>query len=162
MSLVLPRVALWAVLAMAVVATGCSTGLEDTVFTGRWERGEGTFSRSVVAIWKQAGEYRYRVDRFQDDVHVLRCPREGACTIHDGDAPTYELVFVAKFDQEREVLFVECSGSPLDGKSTPVDWVDRVSVTPDGSELLVQRVELNHEPRTDGPRRFTKISDRPF
>ena len=54
------------------------------------------------------------------------------------------------------------NGNPLDGRSTPVHWIERVSVTPDGGELLVQRVELNHQPRTDGPRRFRKTSDDPF
>jgi hypothetical protein len=162
MNPVLQRLAVRAVVTVIVLVTGCSAGFEDTVFSGRWERGQGTFSHSIVAIWKKGGEYRFRVDRFQNEVHVLRCPLEGACTIYDGDAPSFELVFEAELDDQGEALVVECSGTPLDGKSTPVHWVERVSVTPDGSELLVQRVELNHQPRTDGPRRFDKTSDDPF
>jgi hypothetical protein len=162
MNLARPRTVLWAIIAMIVMGGGCSSDLTDTVFSGRWERGKGKSSHSIVAIWNEGGEYRFRVNRYHDDVHALRCPREGACAIYEGDAPSYELLFVAKFDEARDALFVECIGSPLDGMSTPVHWVERVSVTPDGAELLVQRVELNHEPRTDGPRRFKKTSDNPF
>ena len=162
MRLAWSRTTLWAVLAMGVVAGGCSSNLTDTVYSGRWERGPGTSSHSIVAIWNEGGEYRFRVNRYRDGIHELRCPREGACAIYDGDAPVYELVFLAKFDEEREALFVDCEGTPLDGRSTPVHWVERISVTPDGAELLAQRVELNHQPRTDGPRRFRKTSDDPF
>ena len=156
------RMTLFVTLAISVVIGGCSSDITDTVYSGRWERGEGTFSHSIIAIWNEDGVYRFVVDRYLNDVHELRCPREGACTIYDGDAPTYELIFQAKFDERQDALFVDCSGTPLDGKSTPVHWVERVSVTPDGGELLVQRVQLNYQPRTDGPRRFRKTSDDPF
>ena len=162
MNLAWRRATLWAVLVMSVVAGACSSDLTDTVYSGRWERGRDTFSHSIIAIWNDGGEYRFRVDRYQDGFHALRCPQEGTCVMYEGDAPVYELDLVAKFDDESDALFVDCSGTPLDGKSTPVHWVERVSVTPDGRELLVQRVELNHEPRTDGPRRFRKTSDSPF
>jgi hypothetical protein len=156
------RTSLWAALAMGGVLAACSSNITDTVYSGRWERGQDTFSHSIVAIWNENGEYRFRVDRYHDGAHELRCPPEGACAIYDGDAPVYELVFQTKFDEQQDALFVDCAGTPLDGKSTPVHWVERVTVTPDGSELLVQRVELNHQPRTDGPRRFRKTSDNPF
>lgn len=162
MKLAPTRTILWATLAMSVLIGGCSSGITDTVYSGRWERGAGTFSHSIVTIWNEGGAYRFVVDRYQNGAHELRCPREGACTIYDGDAPTYEIVFQTKFDARQDALFVDCTGTPLDGKSTPVHWTERVSVTPDGGELLVQRIELNHQPRTDGPRRFRKISDQPF
>jgi hypothetical protein len=162
MKLALERTILRATLALVVASGACSSGATDTVYSGRWEKGQDSRSHSIIAIWNEGGEYRFRVDRYQSGVHELRCPRDGACTIYDGDAPSYELVFRANFDEQRNALFVDCSGTPLDGKSTPVHWVERVSVTPDGEELLVQRVELNHEPRSDGPRRFSKTSDDPF
>jgi len=147
---------------MAAVIAACSTNLTDTVYSGTWERGRDTLSRSVIAIWNERGEYRFRVDRYQGKVHSLRCPLEGACAIYDGDAPVFELVFEANFDEREDALFVDCAGTPLDGVSTPVDWIERISVSADGEELLVRRVELNGQPRTDGPRRFQKISDDPF
>jgi hypothetical protein len=162
MKLTWRRVNLWGTLAAIVVVGACSSGLTDTPFSGTWERGRDTFSRSVIAISNEAGEFRFRVDRYNDGAHVLRCPRQGVCAIYDGDAPVYELIFDVKFDEGEDALFVDCTGTPLDGISTPVHWVERLSVTADGTELLVQRVELNRRPRTDGPRRFQKISDDPF
>ena len=67
-----------------------------------------------------------------------------------------------KFDETEDALFVDCSGTPLDGLSTPIHWTERISVSADGEELLVRRIELNGQPRTDGPRRFPKIFDDPF
>ena len=162
MKLTWRRLRLWTALATVVVVGACSSGFMDTRYSGTWERGRDTFSRSVIAIWNERGEYRFRVNRYQEDVHQLRCPREGACAIYDGDAPVYQLIFDVRFDEEEDALFVDCAGTPLDGISTPVHWVERISVTADGAELLVQRVQLNRRPRMDGPRRFQKISDDPL
>ena len=162
MKLTWRRVDLWVGRATIVVLGACSSGLTDTPFSGTWERGRDASSRSVIEISNEDGEYRFRVDRYSDSLHTLRCPREGACAIYDGDAPFYELIFDVKFDEEEDALFVDCAGTPLDGISTPVHWVERISVTADGAELLVQRVQLNRQPRMDGPRRFQKISDDPL
>jgi hypothetical protein len=149
--------------ALLCAAVSCSSKPTDTVFSGRWERGRDTFSHSIISIRNEGGTFIFRVDRYLEGEHTLRCPREGGpCTIYDGDAPVYELTFETRLDEGDNALLVECEGKPLDGKSTPVQWVERVTVAPDGSELLVQRIELNHQQRTDGPRHFAKLSDDPF
>jgi hypothetical protein len=147
--------------AVAALATACASDLSNTGFHGTWVREGLKGDRYVVSIREIDDGYQFGVDQYGvDGHHRLRCKLGSDCAYFEGDRPYYGLKFEAFTEPGDDALYVDCRGFPLDDRSTPIHWVERLTVSPDGLELRARRIELNGVPRTDPERVFAKQSNR--
>jgi hypothetical protein len=140
----------------------CGPRVSDTAFTGAWRRVHG-MGETTISLWEEGGEYRFLARR-ESDVAAVRCERSGVCTEYSGDTPIYEWRYRVSRLDDPAGLRVAVEGTPLDGVSTPLGYVDRLDLKAGGLELWSTMIELNGEPVRvkSGVRRFAKLADDPF
>ena len=159
------RGALLACLLVAATGLHCrGKTISDTGFTGRWERSAGQ-SRSVVSIWEDDGSLHYCWSKWTAGEQSVRCTGPGESVVRSEGERVYRYTFRVRdggADPEAP-LTVEVLGQPLAGRSTPIQWVDRLELQSGGLELWSYQIELNGRPRPNpaGPYKFVKVDDRP-
>ncbi len=155
-------VALTLMIASTLGWSGCAgPPTTDTGLIGSWQRVDRP--RSTISISRDEGGLHFRQHYTKGPVSV-RCKEADVCSeyLRGTEMYVYRYSFT-EAEQTREVL-LRREGIPVDGRSTPLTEVDRLTVEPGGLELHASTIERNGQtlqPPT-GPYRYKKTSDLPF
>jgi hypothetical protein len=153
------RETLYVIPLSVLLVTQFACGSTDDGFVGTWGHAAAGESRTEIGIRKEGGGYHFVVNRWSvSGDHLLRCARDGKCAYFDGEAPYYELDLSVRDRSDDGALYVDGHGAPLPGKQgTPMEWVERITLSPDGKTLQIQRIEINGEPVEEKAREYERL-----
>ena len=148
------------ILAIALLGVGCTEPLTDTGFVGTWSRnGKG----SEVHIGRENDALVMCVENLPlGHAQRTKCTSPSRSVVYQGVEESYAYEYLIRpGENEREIL-VEISGAPIgDRPGTPLHWIDRMRLEPDGLAFTLHTVERNGEALDPqpGPYNYVKLAN---
>jgi hypothetical protein len=146
-----------------LVLGGCRSGVSDTGFRGRWERGGGA-DVAQVSIWNDGRGWHFCWSTpALEHGPTYACTADGRTVMSEHGEATYAYVTTMTPDATGRAATIEVVGEPLLAELTPIRWTDRLELEGGGLAIASWKVALNGQaldpPR--GPLRLVKVADDP-